>query len=95
MLCILLTQSRALLSIKRTFVRIKLFIVLLLSLMEFRLKTSECRVLGIYQEAYKGEIQCLTLPNQICLLTNHNKFHATDIQLLLLSSNQNTVFHRK
>ena len=48
MLCILLTQSRALLSIKRTFVRIKLFIVLLLSLMEFRLKTSECGVLGVY-----------------------------------------------
>ena len=47
------------------------------------------------QEAYKGEIQCLTLPNQICFLTNHNKFHATDIELLLLSSNQSTVVYRK
>ena len=50
---------------------------------------------GLTQEAYKGEIQCLTLPNQICFLTNHNKFHAANIQLLLLSSNQNTVVHRK
>ena len=47
------------------------------------------------QEAYKGEIQCLTLPNQICFLTNHNMFHAANLQLLLLSSNQNTVVHRK
>ena len=36
------------------------------------------------QEAYK--------PN---MLLNHSKFHATDLQLLLLSSNQNTVVHRK
>ena len=47
------------------------------------------------QEAYKGEIQCPLLPNQICFSTNHNKFHADDIKLLLLSSNQNTVVHRK
>ena len=47
------------------------------------------------QEAYKGEIQCPVLPNQIYFLTNHNKFHVADLQLLLLSSNQNTVFHRK
>ena len=46
------------------------------------------------QEAYKGEIQCPILPNQICFITNHDKFHAA-IQLLLLSSNQNTVVHRK
>ena len=51
--------------------------------------------LGARQEAYKGEIQCPVLPNQICFLTNHNKFHAADLQLLLLSSNQNTVVHRK
>ena len=50
---------------------------------------------GLGQEAYKGEIQCPVLPNQICFLTNHNKFHAANLQLLLLSSNQNTVVHRK
>ena len=38
------------------------------------------------QEAYKGEIQCPFLPNQICFLTNHNKFHAADKKLLLLTS---------
>ena len=32
---------------------------------------------------------------QTCFLTNHNMFHAADLQLLLLSSNQNTVVHRK
>ena len=47
------------------------------------------------QEDYKGAIQCTVLPNQICFLTNHNMFHAADLQLLLLSSNQNTVVHRK
>ena len=47
------------------------------------------------QEAYKGEIQCPLLPNQICLLTNHNMFHAANLQLLLLSSNQSTLVHRK
>ena len=47
------------------------------------------------QEAYKGEIQCTVLPNQICFLSNHSKFHAADLQLLLLSSNQITVVHRK
>ena len=46
------------------------------------------------QEAYKGEIQCTILLNQIFFLTNHNKFRADDIQLLLFS-NQNTVVHRK
>ena len=57
---------------------------------------SACCVLFVwYQEAYKGEIQCPLLPNQICFLTNHNKFHAANTQLLLLSSNQNTVVHRK
>ena len=44
------------------------------------------------QEAYKGEIQCPVLPNQICFLTNHNKFHVADLQLLLLSSNQKQWF---
>ena len=51
-----------------------------------------CLVIGTSlrsdQEAYKGEIQCPLIPNQICLLTNHNKFHAADIQLLLMSSNR-------
>ena len=47
------------------------------------------------QEAYKGEIQCPNLPNQICFWTNQSKFHAADLQLLLLSSNQNTEVHRK
>ena len=55
----------------------------------------EVREVISHQEAYKGEIQCPVLPNQICLLTNHNKFHASDLQLLLLSSNQSTVVHRK
>ena len=32
---------------------------------------------------------------QICFWTNHSKFHSADLQLLLLSSNQNTVVHRK
>ena len=44
------------------------------------------------QEAYKGEIQCPVLPNQICFLTNQNKFHVADLQLLLLSSNQKQWF---
>ena len=43
---------------------------------------------NLNQEAYKGEIQCPVLPNQICFLTNHIKFHVADLQLLLLSSNQ-------
>ena len=44
------------------------------------------------QEAYKGEIQCPVLPNQTYFLTNHNKFHVADLQLLLLSSNQKQWF---
>ena len=47
------------------------------------------------QETFKGEIECTVLPNHICFLTNHNNFHVADIQLLLLSSNQNTVVHKK
>ena len=31
------------------------------------------------QEAYKGEIQCPVLPNQICFWTNHSKFQAADL----------------
>ena len=46
------------------------------------------------QEAYKGEIQCPVLPNQIYFLTNHNKFHVADLLLLLLllSTNQKQWF---
>ena len=42
----------------------------------------------------KGEIQCPVLPNQICFLTNHNKFHVADLLLLLLllSTNQKQWF---
>ena len=36
-------------------------------------------LMGEYQEAYKGEIQCLTLPNQIFFLTNHNMFYVADL----------------
>ena len=35
------------------------------------------------QEDFKGVIQCTVLPNQIFFLTNHDKFHAADLQLLL------------
>ena len=31
-----------------------------------------------------GEIQCSFLPNQIFLITNHNKFHAAYLQVLLI-----------
>ena len=44
----------------------------------------------ITQEDFKGEIQYTDLPNQICFSTNHNMFHAADLQLLRL-----TVAHRK
>ena len=54
--------------------------------------SSKVSILFQPQEAYKGEIQCPVLPNQICFLTNHNKFHVADLQLLLLSSNQKQWF---
>ena len=54
-----------------------------------------CHSKPFMQEAFKGEIQCTILPNQICFLTNHNMFHEAEIQLLMLSSNQNIVVHRK
>ena len=52
----------------------------------------EYRFFRVHQEAYKGEIRFPVLPNQICFLTNHNKFHVADLQLLLLSSNQKQWF---
>ena len=57
----------------------------------YRIVPSRCRE-RYNQEACKGEIQCPVLPNQICFLTNHNKFHVADLQLLLLSSNQKQWF---
>ena len=53
---------------------------------------SQAEQFWLQQEAYKGEIQCPVLPNQICFLTNHNKFHVAALQLLLLSSNQKQWF---
>ena len=58
----------------------------------FPRKSARQRLFGFLQEAYKGEIQCPVLPNQACFLTNYNKFHVADLQLLLLSSNQKQWF---